>query len=279
MRHFCLFLALLALLGPAAAGSSAPAATLSVKRLQNVRLLPPDGAAKAMVIYVSDRSGWSARDDAVAASLRKDGDVVLGVDLAADAEALDAADGVCLYVVGELTDLAQTAQRRLDIQTYLPPILVGTGEGATFAYAALADAPVNTLGGVAVAAGFENKLTLKLPFCPGATATKAQDGSYTYAFDRKMPEPATLFVDASRLDGVRSQASVEPDIAVEALDRTNCRADRRSCVFDCRRDRAVRQAAGARSAFDDDAEGDRGARFRRRRLARSRQDDRRMAVD
>ena len=67
--------------------------------------------------------------------------------LPATRKALDADDGECLYVVGELTDLAQTAQRQLDLQTYLPPILAGTGEGATFAYAALADAPANTLGG------------------------------------------------------------------------------------------------------------------------------------
>ncbi|ESZ13038.1 hypothetical protein [Mesorhizobium sp. L48C026A00] len=94
------------------------------------------------------------------------------VDLSKYAKALEADDGECLYVVGEISDLAQKAQRELDVATYLPPIVVGSGEGATFAYAALADAPDNTLGG-AVGIGFENRLGLKLRFCPGAKATPA----------------------------------------------------------------------------------------------------------
>ncbi len=212
---------LIFLCGFANAQSNAPASTLSVERLQNVRLLPAKGDAKAMVVYFSDRSGWSPADDATAAALSDDGNVVLGVDLASYARELDKADGVCLYVVGEITDLAQTAQRQLNIQTYLPPIVAGTGEGATFAYAALADAPANTLGG-AVASGFANRLTLRLPFCPGSTASKTADGkAYSYAFDKAMPEAASLFVAADTLDAVRTQAAQQSNITVEALDGGN----------------------------------------------------------
>ncbi|MBN9242243.1 MAG: virulence factor family protein [Mesorhizobium sp.] len=211
-------LPVLAAVGSASAQPAAQPATVTAGRLENVRLLPTDGPPKAMVVYFSDRGGWSADDDAVAAALRKDGDVVLGVDLSAYAQALDKADGQCLYVVGEITDLAQTAQRQLAIQTYLPPIVAGRGEGATFAYAALADAPANTLGG-AVASGFANRLTLRLPFCPGSTATKSADAkSYSYAFDVAMPEPASLFVDEASLDAVRGQASAQDAITVDALD-------------------------------------------------------------
>jgi len=211
-------LVLFAFLAPATAQAADQSETISVLRLENVRLLAPGGDAKAMVVYFSDRSGWSAKDDAIAAALREDGDIVLGVDLAAYAKVLDKDDGECLYVVGEITDLAQTAQRRLNIQTYLPPILAGTGEGATFAYAALADAPVNTLGG-AVASGFADRLTLRLPFCPGSTAAKTADGAaYSYAFDREMPEPAMLFVEEGALDDISGKASAQPDITVDALD-------------------------------------------------------------
>ncbi|MGN6537612.1 MAG: AcvB/VirJ family lysyl-phosphatidylglycerol hydrolase [Mesorhizobium sp.] len=219
-RSLAFLLPAFAAIGSASAQSTAPAtaATVTAGRLENVRLLAAEGAAKAMVVYFSDRAGWTAADDATAAALRKDGDVVLGVDLAAYAQALDKADGECLYVVGEITDLAQTAQRQLDIQTYLPPIVVGRGEGATFAYAALADAPANTLGG-AVASGFANRLTLRLPFCPGSTATKTADGkSYSYAFDVTLPEPASLFVADDALDTVRGQASAQDAITVDTLD-------------------------------------------------------------
>lgn len=198
--------------------AASPAATISAGRLQDVRLLVPDGTARALVVHVSDRAGWTGEDDVIAGALRQQGDIVLGVDLSSYAKALDAAEGACLYVVGEITDLAQAAQRRLGLQTYLPPIVTGRDEGATFAYAALADAPANTLGG-AVAWGFANRLSLRLPFCPGATATRTGDGQgYSYAFDKALPEAASVFVDSAALAAVRSQAAGQQAIAVAALD-------------------------------------------------------------
>ena len=104
-RSLAFLLPVFAAMGHASAQPAAPE-TVTAGRLENVRLLPAEGAPKAMVVYFSDRTGWTADDDAVAAALRKDGDVVLGVDLAAYAQALDKADGECLYVVGEITDLA-----------------------------------------------------------------------------------------------------------------------------------------------------------------------------
>ncbi|MBS3651003.1 virulence factor family protein [Pseudaminobacter sp. 19-2017] len=200
---------------------ASPPQTLSVERLQNIRLLVPEKQPKAVIVYLSDRSGWSATDEAFARALREDGSVVLSVDLSIYAKALDASSGECLYVVGEITDLAQTTQRELGVQTYLPPIVIGRGEGATFAYAALADAPANTLGG-AVAMDFADRLSLRLPFCPGATATKMPDGgAYRYAFDRSMPGPATIFVRENALDDIAQRAAPQPSVTVEAIDQKN----------------------------------------------------------
>lgn len=207
----------LAQTAPQPAAETAPT-SLSVGRLENVKIVAPEGTPKAMVVYFSNNTGWAPSDDKLVEALRASGDVVLGVDMKNYAAVLDKDDGACLYVVGEITDLAQTAQRELGIQTYLPPILVGTGEGATFAYAALADAPVNTLGG-AVAAGFDNRLTLKLPFCPGSTATKTADGkAFTYAFDNAVPEPGTLLVRPDQFEAVTEQASAQPGLTVQTFD-------------------------------------------------------------
>ncbi|MCO5063147.1 MAG: virulence factor family protein [Rhizobiaceae bacterium] len=207
---------LVAALGPAAA--QARDTKVSSGRLENVRLLAPDDDPKAMVIYFSDRPGWTAKDDAIASALRDDGDVVLGVDLNSYASRLDSSDGECLYVVGELTDLAQVAQRTLYIQTYLPPILAGTGEGATFAFAALADAPPNTLGG-AVASGFANRLSTRLPFCPGSTATPTADGhAFSYGFDVPLPEPATLYVPDDQAEAMQAATAAQDQISVDTLD-------------------------------------------------------------
>ena len=145
---------------PAADQSTPPPAkpmTVSASRLENAVVHAPDGVPTALVVYLSDKSGWQPSDDKIVEALRADGNVVLSVDFSRYAAKLDADTGECLYVVGELTDLSQTAERQLGLQTYLPPIIVGSGEGATFAYAALADAPANTLGG-AVGLGFANKL-------------------------------------------------------------------------------------------------------------------------
>lgn len=192
--------------------------TASASRLQDIPIILPDGDPKALVIYVSDRSGWKPSDDAVVQALRDDGDVVLSVDFSKYAAALDADDGECLYVVGEMTDLAQTAMRQLDIQSYMQPIVVGSGEGATFAYAAVADSPANTLGG-AVASGFDNRLDLKLPFCPGASSQKTEDGKgFTYGFDSPLPNSAYLFTAPDRVDDVKAAASARNNITVDAVD-------------------------------------------------------------
>ncbi|WP_442578625.1 virulence factor family protein [Mesorhizobium sp. ASY16-5R] len=208
----------LALAAPAFAQAAAPGAqTVSAGRLENIPIHAPDSPPTALVVYLSDRGGWQASDDAAVDALTAQGDLVLAVDLARYAEKLDADTGECLYVVGEITDLAQTAQRQLDIQTYLPPILAGSGQGATFAYAALADSPANTLGG-AVASGFVNRLDLKLPFCPGASSKKRDDGGYSYGFDIDVPAPAYLFVPSDALDDAMNRVHARQDITVDAVD-------------------------------------------------------------
>lgn len=157
-------------------------------------LLPRQSPPKAMVIYLSDRSGWEASDDAAVSALRADGDAVLKVDFAHYADKLDKRDGSCADVVGDIVDAAQMAQRQLGIQTYLPPIVVGTGDAATFAYAALTAAPPNTLGG-AVAAGFANRLSLRLPICSAAKASRTQDGkALQYGFEKDIPGSVSLLV-------------------------------------------------------------------------------------
>jgi type IV secretory pathway VirJ component len=194
--------------------------TVSASRLENVVIHAPGGVPTALVIYLSDKAGWKPSDDKIIDALRTDGNVVLAVDFSRYAAKLDEDTGECLYVVGELTDLAQTAERTLGVQTYLPPIIVGSGEGATFAYAALADAPANTLGG-AVGLGFANKLSLKEPFCPGASSAKTANAAFAYGFNVTLPEPAYLFVDPAAVDDITAKASAQDTITVDAVDPDN----------------------------------------------------------
>ena len=135
---------------------------------------------------------------------------MLGVDLSPYAEKLDKRDdGECLYVVGEITDLAQTAQRVLDVQTYLPPILAGPVR-ARPSPMPRSPTPLPTRS-AARWVGFANRLTLQEPFCPGPKATKTANAySYSYAFDAAMPEPAILLVQSDTVDAVSELASAEP---------------------------------------------------------------------
>lgn len=172
--------------------------------------IPVEGAStrpSSVVIYLSDRTGWSGVDEDLTDALAASGSMVLKVDFASYARRLDGWDGQCLYVVGDLTDLVQLAQKQAGVDTYRMPIVVGRGQGATFAYAAVAGAPANTLGG-AVGIDFENSLSLRLPFCPGASSMRLPLGEgYRYAFDRPLPAPGTLLVrqpDAAALAGSSS---------------------------------------------------------------------------
>jgi type IV secretory pathway VirJ component len=211
-----LLISFLLLLGLAAPMHAAQVRTVSAERLIDIPVKVPEGKPSSLVVYFSDRSGWTGHDDQLVEALRATGSIVLSVDLSKYAKALDADDGECLYVVGEITDLAQKAQRALDVTTYLPPIAVGSGEGATFAYAALADAPDNTLGG-AVAIGFENRLGLRLPFCPGAKATPIAGGGFSYGFDQELPGKAYLFVDPERLDAIDDEVDGADNVTLESL--------------------------------------------------------------
>jgi len=189
---------------------------VTASRLVDIPISQPDNTPTSLVVYLSDRSGWKPSDDAMVEAMREAGSVVLSVDFAKYGKALDADTGACLYVVGEITDLAQAAMRKLGITTYLPPVVAGSGEGATFAYAAIADSPANTLGG-AVAVSFTNHMSLRLPFCPGAKATKV-GGGYTYGFDAKLPGGAYLLVDQKDFAAVEEATAGADDIALQALD-------------------------------------------------------------
>lgn len=201
-------------------GSSPPTVTAGL--LDSIPIIvPATTPPKAMAVYLSDRSGWRPPDDAAVAALKADGDVVLAVDFSKYAAKLDKPDDDddCANGVGDIVDAAQTAQRQLGIQTYLPPIVVGSGEAATFAYAALSAAPPNTWGG-AVGVGFANRLSLRLPICDAAKPSKTSDGkAYQYGFEKALPGNASLLVAPDLFSTIDKLADVRGDeVDVAQLD-------------------------------------------------------------
>jgi type IV secretory pathway VirJ component len=195
---------LLALAGASAACSRAPEPEpLDAGRLGRALLFRPAGAPRAFVFLVSDRGGFTPALGRAAGKLAERGTAVLGVDLDAYLRGLAASDDGCHYVVAELEALSQRLQRELGAERYRSPIVAGSGEGGTLAYAALAQAPAATLGG-AVVVDPAASLGTKVPLCAGADATPAAGGGFSYA--PRADLPGRLHIETSGPAGPALQA-------------------------------------------------------------------------
>lgn len=194
--------ALACLLGLVGACSRGGASGFEVGRLGDVHVLRPPGTPSGMVFLFSDSEGWTPRDEKVARRLSDAGAIVAGIDLAAYRKALDADDGECLYLLSEIESLSQQLQRAAQAQDYLSPILAGQGEGGALAAAALAQSPAATVAGV-VSVDPTAVVRTRLPLCPGAPATPAKDGGFTYGARSDLPGFwVTAFTSAASPDAL-----------------------------------------------------------------------------
>lgn len=155
----------LALLAAGAGAQPAPAVeTLSHGRFKDVALLKPAGTPKQVVLWLSGDDGWDAGSAALARSLADAGALVLGIDLPRFFAALP--PGGCVFPDGDLENLSHHVQAYLKLPTYQTPMLVGEGNGASLAYAVLAQTPASLFAG-AVTLGFCPMLASTRPLCKG----------------------------------------------------------------------------------------------------------------
>jgi type IV secretory pathway VirJ component len=154
-------------------------------RLGTVRLYRPK-EPDAVVFLFSDATGWNESLDAVANELRAQGVAVVGVDLRRYLAGLAASDDGCHYLISEVEDLSKRVQREIGVERYRSPLLAGVGQGATLAYAALAQSPAATVAG-AVSVDPAPSLATKVPLCEGAPAWAADGGGFAYGPRRDLP--------------------------------------------------------------------------------------------
>ena len=177
----------LALLPLAATGCSrrATEATTDAGRMGTARLFVPRERDGSLVVLFSGAAGFDRALSSAAWRLAESGVIVVGVDLPTYLAKLAAEPG-CAYVVGDVEELAHRLEREQGLVRYRLPVLAGVGEGATLAYAALAQAPAATVAG---AVGIDPVATLatKEPICPGASATPAAGGGFTYGASAELP--------------------------------------------------------------------------------------------
>ena len=157
----------------------------------NVHVATPAGDPARAVVLVSDENGWDARSEQLAEALRADGTLVLGVDLPAYRKQLESINDKCSLPASHFEEMTHWVQRNQNLKTYLYPVLVGDGAGATFAYAVDAQAPRGTFPGL-ITLGWDASLRLAKPLCTGdAGATTAADGNGAYRVVpvKKLPNP------------------------------------------------------------------------------------------
>lgn len=167
----------------------------------NLSVTRSDLEARGLVVLVTDAATASARDDDVTALARAGLIVVtLDFDVARQRLAAAPATDACHYISENLNNLARTVERDLRLNHYFYPIVIGRGEGAAFAYVALAQAPIHTLAG-AISVGFQPAIRSDRAYCFTPPLLAASNGLFA------LPRPAAAFSNAWRVIGPESDRS------------------------------------------------------------------------
>src|ERR1019366_2755318 len=138
--------------------------TLSHGRFENFTVYAPNGTPRGFVLLLSGADGWTQVMADLARQLARQGAMVAGIDVAQLEAKLEADGADCVFPDGDLENLSHFVQAYYRLPTYLSPILAGYSSGATLAYAALAQAPKDTFGGV-WSVVFCPTLNLRKPLC------------------------------------------------------------------------------------------------------------------
>ncbi len=115
-----------------------------------------------VVLFLSGDGGWNLGVVDMARRIAPTA-IVVGISLPQLARAAVGNAG-CWYPAGDLEVLSHAAQKRLNLNDYHPPALVGYSSGATLVYAALAPAPPSTFAG-GISLGFCSDLDVARPVC------------------------------------------------------------------------------------------------------------------
>ena len=184
-----------AVIGLALGCGGARAEAIDGGRYGPVELSVPDGDVRGYVVLFGDPAGprGNAREDI--ADLTKAGALVVQVDTRAYLANLRRDAKPCDQLVGDAEALSRQLQRLHPAPDYRFPILAGTGQGGTLAYATLAQAPNNTLSGV-VALDPAPVLADAPVLCPGAEVSPDPGGS-SYGFKADLQGFWSVAVDAA----------------------------------------------------------------------------------
>ena len=222
-------------------GSTSPVVYAEGERFSDIPVYLPQGDIRGLVIVISDAGGPKTRETDMTAALLKRNLIVASVNFDNWREELDKEDGDCVYLVSDLEALSKDILRRLDLDVYFHPVVVGIGEGGTASYAAAADSPENTLAGTVVLDPSQSSHT-RLPSCTEeAEATKMPDGGYSYETGVKVPSPVTIITNSLAGNDVKQAARDK----IAAIINDPAFESRLKETVDTALDYAIRDAADA----------------------------------
>ncbi|MBB3802489.1 type IV secretory pathway VirJ component [Xanthomonas arboricola] len=115
-----------------------------------VEVVRPEGTPKAMVVLLPD-SAHPQDGQRLADMLSDDGALVAVVDTASYRERLRSRHAACNSLADDAERLGKKLLRAEHVDAFLPPVLVGQGDGAVLARQALASSAPDVLGGAVVA--------------------------------------------------------------------------------------------------------------------------------
>ncbi len=177
------------------------AAVFDTGMIPEPHILMPDGDVAAAVVLISDKTGWSDKEAALARSLSDDGALVIGIDLPRYLASLAKDDGSCVYMVSDIEALSQQAQRAAKNDDYSLPIIAGAGAGGALALAIAAQTPAATFGQT-LAVDPEAGIALAKQLCTPASKKTVGDRMIYGLTDGALPDPVTvLFTGAAPADG------------------------------------------------------------------------------
>jgi phosphatidylglycerol lysyltransferase len=154
--------------------------SLEADNLGGIHRVEPTGPMRGFVVLFSDADGWTSVADEAAATLARDGALVVGVDLPTYLLRLNSRPPEpCHNIVGDVESISRQLQRERGNSSYLTPIVAGLGEGGALAAALLAQAPAVTIAG-AVAYDPTISVQTKVPLCSTPAATEEPAGGFAY---------------------------------------------------------------------------------------------------
>ncbi|MEP6485034.1 MAG: AcvB/VirJ family lysyl-phosphatidylglycerol hydrolase [Rudaea sp.] len=227
MRRMCLLFAMML-----SCLSIAHAATTPIKfgLFGNVHAIVPSHPFTQAAVLISDKNGWDARAESLAAALGDNGVMVLGIDLPYYLAQMESIGDKCSFPAGHFEEMIHWIQRDQKVQTYIYPVLVGDGAGAAFAYAVDAQAPYGTYAGL-ITLGWDSSLRFPKPICtadagPMTVPDNANPGQFRLAPVKKLPNAWSprpfasgahtngLLGKAQRLIAPFSQTEITPGAAL-----------------------------------------------------------------